>query len=203
MTDIRAQVILHTVDNVPENYVSNSWCFRLDSTAGAGGLLTPILKDFYDDITSWLSPVLSGLSNEIKYSLLPGTKPNYPFEEDVFSISPVPTGSALPDELAVCMSFQGDRQAGFPQSRRRGRLYIGPLDSTAASANRPNPTILAGLGTAAATLKLAVDAIGGTAAWCVWSTVDQASVPVADGWIDNAFDVQRRRGVLPTSRTTF
>lgn len=203
MVDIRAQVILHTVDNVPENYVSNSWAFRLDTTSGAGGLLTPILDQFYTDLTGYLSPVISQNGHEVKYTELPGIAPNYPFDEDVFNLSASPSGTALPDEIAVCLSFQGSRQAGFPQARRRGRLYIGPLDTTAATGNRPSTGLLTAMSTAAQTLAAAVDAIGGSSAWAVYSPTEGASTVVTDGWIDNAFDVQRRRGVLPTSRTTF
>jgi hypothetical protein len=50
-------------------------------------------------------------------------------------------------------------------------------------------------------IKAAVNALAGNNDWCVWSVADQIAVPVANGWIDNAFDVQRRRGVDYTSRT--
>jgi hypothetical protein len=203
MVAIRAQVILHTVDAVPENYFSNSWCFVMDSTAGAGALLTPILKDFYDDIVTVLSPVIASSSHEVKYTELPGTPPNYPFDEDTFNFASAPAGVALPDEVAVCMSFQGDRTAGLPQARRRGRIYIGPLRTTALTSNRPAAATLTTIANAATTLANSVAAIAVTSYWAVWSQTNQTAVPLVDGWLDNACDTQRRRGVLPTSRTTF
>jgi len=39
--------------------------------------------------------------------------------------------------------------------------------------------------------------------WIVYSTVDQAGHEVIGGWVDNAWDIQRRRGELSTSRLTF
>jgi hypothetical protein len=200
---IRAQVILHTTDNLPENFATNSWCFNLASTAGAGALLTPILKDFYDDIIAYYSAGITQNGHEIKYTELPGTPPNYPFDTDIWNFGAAPSGNAIPQELAVCLSFQGDRAAGLPQARRRGRIYIGPLDSTAMTNDRPAAGLLTALANAAQTLSASVDAIGGGSYWAVWSQVDQDAVPLADGWIDNAFDVQRRRGLLATSRTTF
>lgn len=203
MPAVRAQVILHTVDAVPENFVSNSWCFNIGSIGSSGSTLTPILKEFYDDIVSYLSPVITQNGHEIKYSALPGTPPNYPFDEDTFNLGAVPSGTALPDEVAICLSFQGDREAGFPQARRRGRLYIGPLDTTAATGNRPASACLSAIANAAASLSAAVIAADVSNYWAVWSQTDQAAVPLSDGWLDNAWDTQRRRGVLATSRTTF
>jgi hypothetical protein len=40
--------------------------------------------------------------------------------------------------------------------------------------------------------------------WIVVSEVAGLNdVIVTNGWVDNAFDIQRRRGVTPTSRSTF
>lgn len=203
MVDIRAQVILHTADAIPENFVTNSWCFRLDASGGSGAVLTPILKAFYDSLVSYYSPVITQNGHEIKYSLLPGTPPNYPYDIDVFNLGAAPAGGMLPDEVAVCLSFQGLKAAGAPQARRRGRVYIGPLDTAAATNNRPAAAFMTAMANAATTLKAAVEAVSVTSFWCIWSVADGASVIVEDGWIDNAFDTQRRRGVLPTSRTTF
>jgi len=43
-------------------------------------------------------------------------------------------------------------------------------------------------------------------AWVVLNGLDATStttLPVDNGWVDNAFDTQRRRGLRPTVRTTF
>jgi len=204
MSDVRVQVILHTADAVPENYVSNSWCLS-DVTPGADdAAIVTLMKDFYDDITaSFISTAITTNGHEVKLSLLPGTPPNYPYFEGTFNLASAPSGTPLPSELAVCLSFQGARSAGLPQARRRGRVYIGPLGTNANSSGRPNPTLMTAIANAAVTFKASAAAISGAGGWAVWSTVDQAPVLVDDGWVDNAFDVQRRRGLLYTSRTTF
>lgn len=203
MPDMRAQVILKTADAVPENYITNSWAFQgtdvLTNTTG----ITTALKDFYDDFGSYISPSITQNGHMVKYYELPGSVPNYPFEEDSWNLAVAPSGTALPSELAVCLSFQGDRQAGFPQARRRGRVYLGPFDTGSTTGDRPSSALLTALGTAAATFAANIDALTGQNLWAVWSPSDQVTVPITDGWIDNAWDIQRRRGVVYTSRTTF
>lgn len=201
--DLRAQVILKTVDAVPENYVSNSFSFYAVDPISITALLTPIIKTFYDTLVGYMSPVITQNGHEIKYSHLPGTPPNYPYDTDTFNLSAAPSGTAQPDELAVCLSFQGNRVAGEPQARKRGRIYFGPLDSTAIGGNRPNAPLITALAGAGDALGTAVIAIGAGNWWTVWSPTSGTSANVADGWVDNAFDIQRRRGVLPTSRTLF
>jgi len=203
MATIRAQVILKTVDNVAENFVSNSWAFDCPTPADAPDLLTPLIEDFYSTLRGYLSPVIAQNNHTVKYSVLPGTPPNYPFEEDTFNLTTAPSGTALPDEVAVCLSFQGSRGAGFPQARRRGRIYFGPLATVAATGNRPATALLTLMGTTALTLMTDVNALGAGYGWVVWSPTDGSAVEVTNGWIDNAFDTQRRRGVDYTSRTVF
>jgi len=204
MTEIRVQVILKTADNISENYVTNSLCVVAPNALSSTAAITTAVKDFYDDLGStYLSSALAQNGHTIKYSLLPGTPPNYPYEEDVFNLGTAPSGTPFPSEMAVCLSFQGDRQAGFPQARRRGRIYIGPLGNAANNLGRPHSTFISQLATAGATFKSNIAAIGTGHYWAIWSGTDQTAVEVNDGWVDNAFDVQRRRGLTATTRTTF
>jgi hypothetical protein len=39
--------------------------------------------------------------------------------------------------------------------------------------------------------------------WSVWSEANQTASPVRDGWVDDAWDTQRRRGLDSSARTTF
>jgi hypothetical protein len=102
-------------------------------------------------------------------------------------------------------------QSGEVKATRRGRLYIGPLsggvsNSTGSVADaRPSPTqrstllqaAVAVATGAATTPRLAVfsptlKARGGTD--------DEAWNDVVQVWVDDAFDIQRRRGARPTTR---
>lgn len=202
MSTIRAQVILHTEDAVPENYISNSWCFEGMTPGADDAAVVTILKDFYDDISaSYWSTFIAQNGHDVKLSLLPGTPPNYPFFEGTFNLAANPSGTELPNENAICLSFQGARSAGLPQARRRGRVYLGPWGTTANTAGRPTAALVTQIATAATTLQTAAAAVATAGGLAVWSTVDQAPVIVDDGWIDNAWDTQRRRGLLYTART--
>ena len=204
MSDIRAQVILHTTDAVPENYISNSWCFNGMTIGADDAAIVTLLKDFYDDMgLTYMANTIAQNGHEVKLSLLPGSPPNYPYFEGTFNLAAAYTGTPLPSEVAVCLSFQGARSAGLAQARRRGRVYIGPLGTSANTSGRPTAGFISNISAAALTLKAAAASVSDADGWCVWSHANQDAVPVEDGWIDNSFDTQRRRGLVYTSRTTF
>jgi len=204
MPDIRCQVILHTADAVPENYISNSWAFNGIALGTDDTAMVTLMKDFYDDLTaSTLSSTIAQNGHDVKLSQLPGAVPNYPYFEGTFNLAAAPSGTPLPTECAIALSFQGTRDAGQPQARRRGRVFLGPWSTTANTAGRPAAAVLTSIANAATTLKASAAIISDTDGWCVWSVADQAMVAVDNGWIDNAWDTQRRRGLVYTSRTTF
>lgn len=114
------------------------------------------------------------------------------------------TASARPPELAVCLSFQGDLVSGEPQRRRRGRVYLGPVGNIEASSTSPLvATSTVNAVAAAGNVLAATSTLSSTFTWCVFSEIDADLIPVTNGWVDNDFDIQRRRGLLPTVRTTF
>lgn len=203
MADVRAQVILKTVDGISENYVTNSFAFRLDNTSSDPGDVTTAIKDFYDDIVGLLGPQIAQNGHEIKYTDLPGVQPNYPFQTDIFNLAAAPAGTAMPRECAIVLSFQGLKAAGAPQARRRGRIYLGPLDFVTATGEYVATSAITTITNAAATFKSAITAIGVDTRWGIWSHMDQVVVLVDNGWVDNTYDTQRRRGVKATSRTTW
>jgi len=204
MVTIRAQVILHTADNFAANYITNSFAFTGTDPVPVLSGITTAIKDFYDDITpSMRSSELAQNGHEIKYYDLPGPTPNYPIDEDTFNFGAASTGTPLPQECAICLSFQGTRVPGFPQARRRGRLYLGTWGTSANSGGRPASALISTISTAAATFKSNILALGDDTVWSIWSVADQTGVPIDNGWIDNVWDTQRRRGVVETSRTTW
>lgn len=137
-----------------------------------------------------------------------------------------PTGAVtndFPAELAVVISFQGTPMSGTNQRRRRGRIYLGPLsfaltagadywlvptawvDSLAQAAWEkfviPTPT--KGVLAVYSSYTAKQIPVGGT------PTEDDEEVPelipgsftkVTQVWVDNAWDVQRRRGLKATYR---
>ena len=128
-----------------------------------------------------------------------------PIGTQTFSLPP-PAGSAmLPSEVALCLSFKGLSTTTQEARRRRGRIYLGPLDgsvmggSGTAAVGRPSSDAIETLASAGSLLN---PSTSGDSRHCVWSRADDALHPVWTYWCDNEFDTQRRRGNEATARAT-
>lgn len=198
------QCTLKTVDELPENYLTNQFCIDgYDVGDGDPELMIDPFIAFYSSLTSTvLSSWISQTGHLIKFYTAGGPKPNYPYYEAAFNLTSAPSGSGLPTEVALVLSFQGLRIPGTPQARRRGRIYIGTLKATVNSNQRPLLAAREDLRDAALELYTDIGAVFGGATWAVWSPSDGAAVQLNDCWVDDAFDTQRSRGQEPTTRTT-
>jgi hypothetical protein len=126
--------------------------------------------------------------------------------------------NSLPNEVAICLSYHGDLTDVpetavnptpppaiiRPAARLRGRLYLGPW-STGAVANAatvlepiPLPSLVTAIAASATALVAANTA---DLVWVGQSKSDDFFWEVEGGFVDNAFDTQRRRGNASTSRT--
>lgn len=128
-------------------------------------------------------------------------EPRAPILQQNWSLGTAASGNALPSEVSLCLSYEGARVSGQDQKRRRGRMYLGPLDTgTCTAAGRPEP---AGITTIQnAFLAFLVDMDAANAVFGVYSRSNDVLVVPATAWVDNAFDVQRRRGLDATERNT-
>lgn len=132
------------------------------------------------------------------------TPPRAPVAERTITL-PQPIGSStiMPAEVALACSFQGTRVSGQPQSRRRGRIFLGPLRAPGSNGSAIPPAVMIGdVAGQFNEMKAASDA-SLDYQWRIWSPTDGASVLVDNGWVDNAWDTQRRRGPRATSRTVW
>lgn len=137
---------------------------------------------------------------------------------------PKQTAVNAPQEVAVCVSYQGTPGPGVVQRRRRGRIYVGPLNTgaivqTANVAPRPVASFRTQLGYRAQILAQQIDA---AAEWVVYSRpyagraeiVREGRAPlpaiaarpattvnIDQIWVDDEFDTQRSRGLQRTGRT--
>jgi hypothetical protein len=136
--------------------------------------------------------------------------------------------NGLPEEVALCLSYYSTSNT----PRHRGRIYTGPFNRSALTANLASPplgdlmttlvtagTRLSADGTSAqstaglgpiippSAVPSAVDGVN----WMIRSRVGtgtpSAPVPtwerITKGWVDNGWDSQRRRRLAATSRVTF
>lgn len=212
---LRAQVILPYQSNLPRDVATNTFHFDTVSStpAAAAPIISSRLFDLYNTPVGGGTAICSFISGVIARSLcriavydLDDPMPRAPIWEEGFTLGTAGSSDNLPLELAVCASVQGDRVAGTPQARRRGRVYIGPLKASAVTMSGASvvPQVSSGVITSvnAGIRRLAL-ASGSTAVWVVRSQTTGAVAEITNGWIDNDIDVQRRRGPRATSRTTW
>lgn len=207
MPTVRALVEIPNISALPEDVATNTWHFLTDNLLQATlDAIHAELETFYQAIDTYLSP-RCGTTATVTYYDLGDPTPRVPIFTDTIALSINGAQDALPDEVAICMSFQQNAQSGVNQARARGRLYLGPLGdsssgTTATTSNRPVAAALTAIAAAGDALMSA----GGPLVdweWVVYSpTADDVAI-VQNGWVDNAYDTQRRRGAAPTSRTTW
>jgi hypothetical protein len=218
---MRAQVTIPMDGALPEDYVTNTWYFDGDDAgltptdAEWGDAVHDLLGAFYYVGGAEIFPTQIGANATLKVYDMRDPEPRVPFWTSTFAL-PAGTGDMLPAEVALCMSFAASPLSGVNQARRRGRVFLGPCrvgaQTIVASQSRPTDGVRNGIAAAAATLIDGLDAVpGAKVKWAIYSpttdlggaSIDDSFHDVVSGWVDNAWDIQRRRGPAPTARATF
>lgn len=218
---IRAQVVLQGATGLPDDQYVNTFTFVCSDGEDYLDQIEATLQNAYDEVTEFYSSEVSRSGALIKFYDLEIAPPNVPLDTRALTINAKASGAAdLPSEVALCVSFKGPAVAGQNPARSRGRVYLGPWAFAGVTDwSRPDSGMIAvavAFGDAIMTGCGFADAI---ACWAVLSPTNAggwlipgesgppnfaaAVVPAFDGWVDNAWDTQRRRGLAPTSRTTF
>lgn len=218
MTLYRAMTILQGESNLPEDRFVNTWHFsRPDSigkvTADMDLIAARLIEFFEDDVAPTNRSVVSYIpasvitnALEIRIYDLAEAEPRQPTMYDA-AVTPGAT-VALPTEVACCVSYYAERNI----PGQRGRVYIGPLstetgvDTDLGRGLRPADAFVNTLNAAAGRLA-AYNIVGANLVdWVVYSrrAGDAGGArPITGGWVDNAYDTQRRRGTAPTTRALF
>lgn len=198
----RTQVVLATNDNVAANFATNTWYCTAGTPTELLGFNSAVLA-FYGSIAAIFGNMMKP-TDQISWKSydMNDPEPRAPILSASSTISPDNTNT-LPAEVALVLSFQAVRVSGSPQARRRGRVYLPFLKSSQNGLDgRPSGTLVAALASAGDVLVTSSKA-SVTWKWTVYSPTDNVSRPVTDGWVDNEWDTQRRRGRVRTSRTLF
>ena len=201
----RVQVRIPKDTAVPADVVVNTWAVDLDNATSLGLVnFQSALTTFYNALSSYRSTAYDWANTVMRAYNMEDDEPREPFYDFAMGLNSTASGTPLPPEVAICLSFQGASGSGFNMARRRGRVYLGPLqtgvlDTVGNVASVVRTTIT----NAADTLLTA----SGSGDW-QWGVISLAGIgvgftPVTNGWVDGAFDIQRRRGVQPSVRTTF
>lgn len=203
---------LQPLNGIPHDQSENT--FYTDNLGGT--TVSDAIKAFYTALTgTFAKSVLDGGNNLLidEYSKTLGTELDWgpPDTTHTYSVSGIVAASSAPQEISLCLSFHGDLTgvpefgpSTRPRMSRRGRVFIGPLSQgslltdTTTGVCRPQTATRTTLANAGGILKTAL-----TGKWCVYSHKLNEMFPVTGGWVDDEFDIQRRRERKPTARSTF
>lgn len=174
--------------------------------------LATCIKDFYqfvssttDSIRLFMAYHSQGVDSTVKMWNLDDPIPRDPIYEEVYD-PPVGTSSfpALPTEVACCLSFEAAPVSGIPQARKRGRIYIGPLNTDAvdvvAGTQKSRPDIRFQMTCVEAYINLIDDCLDAGYVLVQYSPTTGNPSGIVRAWMDDAWDTQRRRGIAPTGR---
>lgn len=211
---IRVQARLPMDSGLPEDAVINTFHCNVANGATeveAATAFIDAIATAYQAFDSFMSVRIDAPNLQFKAYDLNDPEPREPIVEDLTSFSVTPGANALPPELAICLSFQGAPASGAPQARRRGRVYLGPLAQAAATDDRVASAAITAAVAMGDSLLEASKAALADFTWVVYSRVGTgtplnpipATFAVTNGWVDDEFDIQRRRSLAPTTRSTF
>jgi hypothetical protein len=208
---IRAMAVFQGGSGLPEDRFVNTFHFLSPQAyAGDRTIVADAVAGFYTTAYSsktvggYLSPYVIRGFQVRTYDLDtpgPGREPYV----KTYTLGVMMTDGAVPlgnmvEEASVCLSY---RAIPPYTARRRGRIYIGPLNTGAISAaTSTSPSRVAGQFSTCiknAALALVNTGLG----WSVHSTKDGTYNLIHDGWVDDAFDTQRRRGAAVGNRNVW
>lgn len=196
------QFSLATITGLPEDRITNTWHYDDAETENHAGIFAEF-QAFYEDILTLFSGWMVQNGHVAKAYRVSDPEPRAPVYEVTFNFTSAPSGNTLPPECCIVLSYQADQLSGVPQARRRGRVYLGALDvsSIDTSGNFTSATIVDVQQAADGLLDASLTSTGWR--WATHSQVTGTGAEVSNGWVDNAVDIQRRRGRSSTSRAVW
>lgn len=219
MSTFRVQHVFQHVNGLSKDQYVNTWYFNrivvgtVDYTP-----LASAVKGFYHTaipsggltVAGYLGGLSDGPNARVKiYNLDDPSSPGVPrqpvYEEQYNPTSHGASTGNMPEECAVCLSYEAAPASGVPIARRRGRVYIGPLtnnaNSSTGSNDQPTVSVTFQQVLTQSAKQMAEVALTDSWQWCLHSPTSALDPPIVRCWVDNAFDTQRRRGIKPSSRT--
>lgn len=224
----RARVTVPHASGLPEDSIVNTWHYMVTGS-GDRDVLAPDFQAQLDQFyTAWVTSMGSSRYqwNTVTvdhYDFLED-QPRVPFLSSTANFGTGDTAEQdFPAEVSICLSFRGDYASGDNKARKRGRVYLGPLRFgtsdrefvasffTDMVADAAEDAFFDALNLT----KLAVysfythhDVPVGTKYTNqdefpeVPDALPASFTPVTALWCDNAWDIQRRRGLKATARDT-
>ena len=218
MTVFLFQTTFDSVSGMPEDSFVNTLHFDCPDGLAAANVVTRV-QNFYINAQTTGFAIADFLADELntdattKVYNAETPPPHVPEVTSSWNLPALSASGGFPQEVAICMSYKADPVAGVDLRSTRGRVYLGPFNVAAADGftvgppqNWSNPvrvrTAARDTIAAAAAVEL-LDANDADGVWVVWSRKEATGYIVTNGFVDNAFDTQRRRGVEASARSTF
>lgn len=225
-----ARVTLHQTSGLPEDDIVQDYAYTFPSGTPANADFSALRGHIVDFLATdatgptsapskWMSGIVDRTTSaQFDVYAVPDTVGNLGSPVYSSSFGPlsalVGTASNLPSECAVVLSYNADltgvlEESGTtrPRARRRGRLYVGPLNQRVIDASdptaipRPTANFLTALRVGAKDYLFDAAALDGWE-WAVWSRADWTMRDVVAVSTDDAFDTIRSRGEDATARTS-
>ena len=213
---VLARVEFQGASLLPEDVGVNTWHFHQQGTVvtfpSGADRIVDMLHDFYFGPPSGGgNSIIERLSSrawtgKVTYKIynLEDAKPRFPFLVESETKIGIPPNATMPREVSLVASWQATHVAGQVQARRRGRIFLpAPLITEDDGHGRPSADYRNLIAYRAQQLKAATEKLGETWEWIVFSQKNNDHALVDNGWVDNAWDTQRRRGLAPSGRTTW
>lgn len=225
---VRAQCTFQGLSGLPEDIYVNDLYFSTgagDPTSGDFDAFTAAWANFFNDgahkVADYLSDQIDRTAGSAKIAFYEAGVPGSPLDVRSWALASIGDVVSLPHELACVVSYHADltdvpetAANPFPPpaiirpaARLRGRFYLGPLNEGTLGTEdgdvRLNDTFVGVVIDAATELLSMMDTGTFNIPWVQWSRTAGEANAVVGGYVDNAFDIQRRRGSAPSTRTAF
>jgi hypothetical protein len=198
-TVYKFQVSLPVTDTLPRNRFVNA--FHMEHVTG--GLIDADLEDMCGDVAALYQAHYGDATREVDVKAYDtDAVPNYPRAEVV-----VNAGAAwpmtTPRELALVLSFSGPNRGN---RRERGRMYLSPhlvVSQASAIGLRPSQGIMDWALAWYTESNNSFPDLGGVDwKFGVWSKAGNSFRQSTQAWVNDDWDVQRRRGLRESTRVS-
>lgn len=201
---IRVQVTIPKTSAIPADAITNTFHFswsagNADSAAEAA---TDQLEVFYSAIRNRFGNDMNFGGARVKVYDMSDPEPRAPIKDAALGVTGSNTDDPLPNEVAICVSWEAEVTSGSVAARRRGRTFLGTVGrgtQKLGDRGRIDNDVVASIASAAGVFTLDTSA----AKLQVYSPTDGLAHPVTGGWVDNSYDTVRSRGIEPTLRDIF
>lgn len=199
------QVRLTALSAKTEDDITNTWHF-LGVTdpmpTGTSDAIRDALSTFYNSLATSILGDWDADHIIMKMYRLSDAKPRAPYRTyDVNLANSFATASnTWPRQATLCLSYAAAGISGVPQARRRGRVYLPPMNSGAYALAYGASTTVDAVAAAGNTLRGSSD-LATDWKWVVRSSL-AGDAPVTKVWCDNSIDIVRRRKRDATYRKT-